>query len=128
MHTTHSNTQYKNESNHSEMGPVRQSPIQRTVSLFICVCIATDYRWTKIVKSGTDVHHAPASSGQTMGRVDSIGGVNWVSGCGREPTMDTVPLGKLYRQFQPVNARPLWSQWREGASSLAWPTHILWRP
>jgi len=40
MHTTHSNTQYKNESKHSEMGPVRQNPIQRTVSLFICVCIA----------------------------------------------------------------------------------------
>ena len=37
MHTTHSNTQYKNESKHSEMGPVRQNPIQRTV---ICVCIA----------------------------------------------------------------------------------------
>ena len=30
----------KNESKHSEMGPVRQNPIQRTVSLFICVCIA----------------------------------------------------------------------------------------
>ena len=29
-----------NESKHSEMGPVRQNPIQRTVSLFICVCIA----------------------------------------------------------------------------------------
>ena len=28
MHTTHSNTQYKNESKHSEMGPVRQNPIQ----------------------------------------------------------------------------------------------------
>jgi len=27
MHTTHSNTQYKNESKHSEMGPVRQNPI-----------------------------------------------------------------------------------------------------
>jgi len=40
MHTTHSNTQYKNESKHSEMGPGRQNPIQRTVSLFICVCIA----------------------------------------------------------------------------------------
>ena len=40
MHTTHSNTQYKNESKHSEVGPVRQNPIQRTVSLFICVCIA----------------------------------------------------------------------------------------
>ena len=40
MHTTHSNTQYKNQSKHSEMGPVRQNPIQRTVSLFICVCIA----------------------------------------------------------------------------------------
>jgi len=25
MHTTHSNTQYKNESKHSEMGPVRQT-------------------------------------------------------------------------------------------------------
>ena len=34
------NTQYKNESKHSEMGPVRQNPIQRTVSLFICVWIA----------------------------------------------------------------------------------------
>jgi len=31
---------HKNESKHSEMGPVRQNPIQRTVSLFICVCIA----------------------------------------------------------------------------------------
>ena len=40
MHTTDSNTQYKNQSKHSEMGPVRQNPIQRTVSLFICVCIA----------------------------------------------------------------------------------------
>jgi len=42
MQSTHSNTQYKNESKHSEMGlgPVRQNPIQRTVSLFICVCIA----------------------------------------------------------------------------------------
>jgi len=40
MHTTHTNTQYKNESKHSEMGPVRQNPIQRTVSLFICVCLA----------------------------------------------------------------------------------------
>ena len=28
MHTTQSNTQYKNESKHSEMGPVRQNPIQ----------------------------------------------------------------------------------------------------
>jgi len=28
MHTTHSNTQYKNESKHSEMGPVRQNPTQ----------------------------------------------------------------------------------------------------
>jgi len=26
--------------NHSEMGPVRQNPIHKTVSLFICVCIA----------------------------------------------------------------------------------------
>ena len=31
---------HKNEFKHSEMGPVRQNPIQRTVSLFICVCIA----------------------------------------------------------------------------------------
>ena len=30
----------KNESKHSEMGSVKQNPIQRTVSLFICVCIA----------------------------------------------------------------------------------------
>jgi len=29
----------KNEAKHSEMGPVRQNPIQRTV-LFMCVCIA----------------------------------------------------------------------------------------
>ena len=40
MHTTHRNTQYKNEFKHSEMGPVRQNPIQRTVSLFICLCIS----------------------------------------------------------------------------------------
>jgi len=40
MHTTRSNTQYKNESKHSEMGPVRQNPIQRTVILFMCACIA----------------------------------------------------------------------------------------
>ena len=31
---------YKNESKHSEMGQVRQNPIQRTISLFICVCTA----------------------------------------------------------------------------------------
>jgi len=31
QYTLHSNTQYKNESKHSEMGPVRQNPIQRTV-------------------------------------------------------------------------------------------------
>jgi len=29
---------HKNEAKHSEMGPVRQNPIQRTVSLLICVC------------------------------------------------------------------------------------------
>jgi len=42
MHTICNNTHntYKNESKHSEMGLVRQNPIQRTVSLFICVCIA----------------------------------------------------------------------------------------
>jgi len=34
----HTVIQYKNESKHSEMGPVRQNPIQRTVSLFICAC------------------------------------------------------------------------------------------
>jgi len=39
MHTTQWYI-HKNESKHSEMGPVRQNPIQRTVSLFICVCIA----------------------------------------------------------------------------------------
>jgi len=38
-YNTH-NTQYKNDFKHSEMGPVRQNPIHRTVSLFICVCIA----------------------------------------------------------------------------------------
>jgi len=38
MHTIHSNTQYKNESKHSEMGPVRQNAIQRTVrSVHMCV-------------------------------------------------------------------------------------------
>ena len=31
---------HKNESKHSEIGPVRQNPIQRPVSLFICVRIA----------------------------------------------------------------------------------------
>ena len=31
---------HKNESKHSEMGPVRQNPIQRTVRFFIYVCIA----------------------------------------------------------------------------------------
>ena len=42
MHTVCNNTHNtcKSESKHSEMGPVRQNPIQRTVSLFICVCIA----------------------------------------------------------------------------------------
>ena len=42
MHTVYNNTHNtcKNESKHSEMDPVRQNPIQRTVSLFICVCIA----------------------------------------------------------------------------------------
>jgi len=34
MHTTHSNTQYKNESKHSEMGPVRQNPIQSSVTVW----------------------------------------------------------------------------------------------
>jgi len=41
MHTTHSNTQYKNDSKHSEMGPVRQNPIQRTVSLLVCIALCT---------------------------------------------------------------------------------------
>ena len=36
LYSTQNNT-YKNESKHSEMGPVRQNPIQRTVSLFMCV-------------------------------------------------------------------------------------------
>ena len=42
MQTVYNNTHNtcKNEPKHSEMGPVRQNPIQRTVSLFICVCIA----------------------------------------------------------------------------------------
>ena len=31
---------HKNGSKHSEMSPVRQNPIQRPVSLFLCVCIA----------------------------------------------------------------------------------------
>ena len=41
MHTVYNNTHNtcKNESKHSEMGRVRQNPIQRTISLFICVCI-----------------------------------------------------------------------------------------
>jgi len=41
MHTVYNNTHNtcKNESKHSEIGPVRQNPIQRTVSLFMCVCI-----------------------------------------------------------------------------------------
>jgi len=40
MHTTHSNTPYKNESKHSEMGPVRQTQSIRLLGLFVCVCIA----------------------------------------------------------------------------------------
>ena len=42
MHTVYNNTHNtcKNEYKHSEMGTVRQNPILRTVSLFICVCIA----------------------------------------------------------------------------------------
>jgi len=42
MHTVYNNTHNtcKNESKHSEIGPVRQNPIQRTASLFICVYIA----------------------------------------------------------------------------------------
>jgi len=37
MHTIYNNT-CKNESKHSEMGPVRQNPIQRTVrSVHMCV-------------------------------------------------------------------------------------------
>ena len=39
MHTTHSNTPYKNESNHSEMGPVRQNPIQTTVRSVHIMCV-----------------------------------------------------------------------------------------
>jgi len=31
---------HKNESKHSEMGTMRRNQIHRTVSLFICVCIA----------------------------------------------------------------------------------------
>jgi len=38
MHTIFSDTQYTNESKHSEMGPVRQISIQRTVrSVHMCV-------------------------------------------------------------------------------------------
>jgi len=39
MHAIYSDTQYT-KSKHSEMGPVKQKPMQRTVSLFIGVCIA----------------------------------------------------------------------------------------
>jgi len=41
MHAIYSHTHnlYKNESKHSEMGPVRQNPTP-TVSLFICLCVA----------------------------------------------------------------------------------------
>jgi len=43
MHAIYNNIDntYKNESKHSKMGPVRQNPIQRTVSsVHMCVCIA----------------------------------------------------------------------------------------
>jgi len=40
MHTTHSNTPYKNESKHGEMGRVRQTQAIRLLGLFVCVCIA----------------------------------------------------------------------------------------
>jgi len=37
MHTTQSNTQYKNESKHSEMGTVRQNPIRELlVCSYVC--------------------------------------------------------------------------------------------
>jgi len=39
LHTTHSNTPYKNESKHSEMGPVRQTQSRELLGLFICVCV-----------------------------------------------------------------------------------------
>ena len=54
MHTTHSNIQCKNESKHSEMGPVRQNPIQRTVSLetrlnwWFCCKMAVLKRFNKL--------------------------------------------------------------------------------
>jgi len=40
MQYTQNSTYTKMNLTHSEMGPVRQNPIQRTVGLFICVCIA----------------------------------------------------------------------------------------
>jgi len=40
MHTTHSNTQYTNESKRSEMGQVRQTQSRELLGLFMCVCIA----------------------------------------------------------------------------------------
>jgi len=39
MHTTHSNTQYKNESKHSEMGPVRQHIQAEVGSLLMTIII-----------------------------------------------------------------------------------------
>ena len=38
MHAIYSDTQYKNESKHSEMGPVRQNPIQKAVGSVHNVC------------------------------------------------------------------------------------------
>jgi len=40
MQTIYGNTQYKNESKHSEMGPVRQTQSRELLGLFICACIA----------------------------------------------------------------------------------------
>jgi len=40
MQYTHDSTYTKKNLTHSEMGPVRQNPIHRTVGLFVCVCIA----------------------------------------------------------------------------------------
>jgi len=65
MHTTHSNTQYKNESKHSEMGPVRQNPIQRTVSLFICVCASYCAQLLHTVLHRTDLIVFPLPSRQS---------------------------------------------------------------
>jgi len=52
MHGTYSDTQYENESKHSEMGPVRQNPIQKTArSVHVCALHCTQLLHTILLRT-----------------------------------------------------------------------------